>query len=442
VLISEQRCQDYPDLSFFNTAITVPTISTYEADGLPSAHVCVSGNLAVVMVDPSCYTLPYDYSLCEGLQHHGCKVTLARSHFLHSDRQESASFEDWEHFYPQTHGYARRHGHRGRFWKFAKALEHVSGMETFVAKMRRRKPDVIHFQWLPVPVVDSFLIRPLTRIAPLVLTLHNTKNLFHGSVAKLQAATVRSTFDAFQAVIVHTEYSKQRVIEQGWMEEDRIHVIPHGILDHYRAFKTTGNEPAEEREQTILFFGGIEAYKGVGALIEAFAALPQTIRATTRLVIAGKPGIDMKPILDRASLLGINQRIKWDLRYFPEEEVPALFNRASVVALPYTDIDQSGVLMTALAFDKPIVATRVGGIAETMQDGVHGRLVPPGDIASLTSALAAVLADRNLRMSMERAMRQLRSKDLSWASISRKTLDLYERLVQRERPAHMPGAAA
>lgn len=350
-------------------------------------------------------------------------------------------FGDWEHFYPLTHGYARRHAHRGRLWKFAKAVEHAIGMETFAAEMRRRKPDVIHFQWLPIPLVDKFLIKPLTYIAPLVLTLHNTKNLCHGSVAKLQAATARSMFDAFQAVIVHTEYSKQRVIEQGWMEEERIHVIPHGILDRYRDL-TSKNEAGDEQEQIILFFGGIEAYKGLGALIEAFAGLPQTIRATSRLVIAGKPGIDMKPIFDRASSLGIDQRINWDLRFFPEEEVPALFSRASVVALPYTDIDQSGVLMTALAFDKPIVATRIGGIAETMKDGVHGRLVPPGDVASFTAALAAILVDRKLRMSMERAMRQLRSKDLSWDSISRKTLDLYEQLVQRERSACVPAVAA
>ena len=97
--------------------------------------------------------------------------------------------------------------------------------------------------------------------------------------------------------------------------------------------------------------------------------------------------------------LGIQNRVEWNLRFIPEREVAALFRSATVVALPYLEIDQSGVLMTAIGFERPIVATRIGGIPETIQDGVHGALVEPGDVAGLAEALGRMLGDPAARHS-------------------------------------------
>jgi glycosyltransferase involved in cell wall biosynthesis len=84
--------------------------------------------------------------------------------------------------------------------------------------------------------------------------------------------------------------------------------------------------------------------------------------------------------------------------------------------------------MVALAFGKPIVASRVGGFAETLQDGVHGFLVEPGNVESLAQALTRLLVDNKLRAQMGRAVQELASGKFSWDSIAKETTSVYETL--------------
>lgn len=96
----------------------------------------------------------------------------------------------------------------------------------------------------------------------------------------------------------------------------------------------------------------------------------------------------MAPLENLAAELAIESNIRWDLRYIPDEQVPVLFQSADIVAFPYREIDQSGVLMTASQFGKPIVPTAVGGFPEVRDDGVHGRLVAPDDHNAFADGLA------------------------------------------------------
>jgi glycosyltransferase involved in cell wall biosynthesis len=143
-------------------------------------------------------------------------------------------------------------------------------------------------------------------------------------------------------------------------------------------------------------------------------------------LVAGSPNTDIVSLKKLAHDLGIEQRMVWKLGYIREEEVPELFRSAAVVALPYRAIDQSGVLMTALAFGKAIVASRTGGFPEIIKDGVHGLLVTPGDAPELAQALQDVLANPARRQSMEQASRHLAKTELAWATSAQKTMEVYE----------------
>ena len=398
--------------------------------GSSIASSSAAGIASAVVVDPSCYSLPYDYSLCEALTWQGCRVTLARSEFLYAKWDHPRSFEDWSHFYPLAHGYASRYS-RNSLWKYAKAAEHIFCMQRLIHELRKRKPDVVHFQWLPVPAIDRWYVRKISRIAPVVLTMHNTSAPVHGAVSKLEKLSFRSVYQDFSAVIVHSEFSRQKVIEQGWVPRDRIHVIPHGAFDYYSAEQSRRRQKATP-EQEILFFGRIEAYKGLDILIEAFARLPRRLIETTRLVIAGLPRIDIQPLQERCRALHIDDRITWHLRFIAEDEVAPLFRSASIVALPYRDIDQSGVLLTAIAFDKPVVASRLGGIPETIRDGIHGRLVEPGNVEAFAQALQSILSDAELQKNMGQSIRYLKAAELSWERVAQKTLAVYEKIAGRD----------
>jgi glycosyltransferase involved in cell wall biosynthesis len=388
-----------------------------------------SAALSSVMVDASCFTLPYDYSLCEALAEQGCRVVLARSEFLAGEWTRSASgFETWNHFYRLSHG-KKRQGVFAPAWRLIKAGEHLTDMRQFVPRMRKLKPDVIHFQWLPVPLLDGIYLSQLSKVAPLVLSVHNARP--HGSWMQRLFQDFRRTaiLRHFQAIVVHSQFTKRQVVEMNWAPADRIHVIPHGVLDYYLSLDESGPaEPLSTANQTVMFFGNIEAYKGLDILIRAFALMPADLQARTQLLVAGSPNTDIESLKKLARDLKIETRMVWKLGYIREEEVPELFRSASVVALPYRAIDQSGVLMTALAFGKAIVASRTGGFPEVIQDGVNGILVSPGNAQELAGALQSLLTNPSRRFAMEQAARHLARTELAWSSSAEKTVALYDAL--------------
>jgi glycosyltransferase involved in cell wall biosynthesis len=404
------------------------TVREFSAKETSATGLCGSAatDLSAIIVDPSNYSLAYDRGLCAALAQQGCKVALARSEDINGgDGEFDAPFEVWKSFYPRTHAYAKTHS-RGRIWRTAKAGEHVLSMRRLAARVERTKPSVVHFQWLPLPFLDQMFFARLRSVAPLVLTLHNT-SVFHGESAyRLYGLGLQSAFKRFDAVIVHAEYSKRKAIEQEWISEERVHVIPHGVMSHYRDFAGHGSyvHPASEAEPVVLFFGNLKQYKGVDLLIRAFAQLTSGVRQKAKLHIVGSPAMDVNPLRELAKQLGISDRIRWDLRFIPEDEVQTVFASASVVVLPYREIDQSGVLLTAIALERAVVATQIGAISETIRDGVHGFIVPPEQPEPMARAIEKILTDTCVRQSMEAAMRNL-SEDLSWDSIARKTATLY-----------------
>src|SRR5438552_12041074 len=86
-----------------------------------------SGFPSVMVLDSSCFTLPYDYSLCEALADHGCAVTLVRSESANTPWQTRTSFQVWNHFYERSQARARE-GASGPLWKLGKLAEHARDM--------------------------------------------------------------------------------------------------------------------------------------------------------------------------------------------------------------------------------------------------------------------------------------------------------------------------
>jgi len=380
------------------------------------------------MVDPSSFSLNYDYSLCNALVAQGCQVKLAHSEYAHETWERTASFHSWKYFYSRSHRTKRR----GRWFRFGKAAEHVFDMQRLARVLHGDLPDVIHFQWLPIPALDRLSLARLSQIAPIVLTLHNT-NLLHGSPdSVLQVWGFRSVFRYVSAVIVHTEFSRDRVIAQGWASPEKVRVVPHGAFEHYRGLLSAAPPPTPGRHR-ILFLGAIETYKGVDLLLDAFARLPQALQAVSELIISGLPRKGTSLLQGRSKALGIDDRVQWNLRFITEQEVAALFASATVVVLPYRDADQSAVLLTAVALGTPVIASRVGGILETIRDGVHGRLFENGDAQGLADALEDVLTSPERRCQMQGAMLQLGTGPLSWDSAARQTIAVYKDAVYKHR---------
>jgi glycosyltransferase involved in cell wall biosynthesis len=115
-------------------------------------------------------------------------------------------------------------------------------------------------------------------------------------------------------------------------------------------------------------------------------------------------------------------------RFISDPEIPALLRRADVLALPYREIEQSGVLYTGLAFGKPMVLGDVGGFAEFARQHDAARLVPPGDANALARVLNELVSDPGERERLAAAARNAVAESYGWDAIAERTLALYRRL--------------
>jgi glycosyltransferase involved in cell wall biosynthesis len=175
----------------------------------------------------------------------------------------------------------------------------------------------------------------------------------------------------------------------------------------------------------ILFFGQIKKVKGLQYLIQAFRQVVDQC-PTARLVIAGPEWKEsFASYMALISELNLADRIITRIEYVPDEEVGYYFSSADVVALPYTEAYQSGVLYMAYSFAKPVVASAIGGLAEVVEDGVTGLLVSPADVNQLSNSLLAFLKDKQRSRTMGERGQMLVETKFGWPEIARKTAAVY-----------------
>jgi glycosyltransferase involved in cell wall biosynthesis len=444
----------------------------------------------VHVVDPSAFTPPYDHALCRALAAAGAEVELFTSRFAYGAVPAPEGYERHELFYRLAHRGAAM-GKRSRSSQALKLLEHVPDMLRY--RHAARAADVVHFQWLTVQPLDVHLLprrRPMdSRARPpgprLVLTAHD---VLPREPRPGQLAAQRRLYERFDAVVVHSEHGRRRLLELG-VDPARVHVIPHGALTHLatpgafthlaapstaptmggqaerRVGMLDGPPPSAAARPVVLFFGLLRPYKGLDVLLRAWREIEGA-----ELWIVGMPRMDLRAldaahggVLGRscteagrhslrshprfgqhtslpASLPCLAQNphgaygketsgpIRLVPHFIPDAELPAYFARADLVVLPYLEADQSGVLFTALAFGKPLLLSDVGGFPEVAATGA-ARTVPAGNSAALGEALRELLADPDARSAMAERARAAAAGPYSWDAIAQRTLELYRSLT-------------
>lgn len=165
---------------------------------------------------------------------------------------------------------------------------------------------------------------------------------------------------------------------------------PHPLYDNFgekvprdEACEKLGLDPVRNY---FLFFGLIRDYKGLDWLLDAFAQLQDTTASNYSLIIAGEFYSDGTKYHEQAQRLGIEDRLIWKSEFVPDSEVKYYFGAADLIAQPYKTATQSGVTQIAYHFEKPMLVTRVGGLAEIVPDGKVGYSVEP-EVKAITTAL-------------------------------------------------------
>jgi glycosyltransferase involved in cell wall biosynthesis len=116
-------------------------------------------------------------------------------------------------------------------------------------------------------------------------------------------------------------------------------------------------------------------------------------------------------------------------RYVSDNELPAFFRRADLIVLPHRTVDVSGVLFAGLAFGKPMILSDVGGFREVVEEHGAGRLVPPGDPAALSAAIAELLADPTERKRLAERAQAAAAGPYSWDTVAARTQAVYDQVL-------------
>lgn len=392
--------------------------------------------MRVVMLDPSSFSPPYDDHLCTALGAVGIEVELYTRPLRQHERYSATGYTVHEHFYRWSEQLNSLKLFRP-VYRYVKALEHVFNMYTLSRKLRRIRPDIIHFQWCPLPLLDAFFLASFRRIAPVVLTVHNTKP-FHGNPSSwLQGVGWRKILQPFDKLIVHTEQSRQQLLSAG-CHSSKIMVIPHGALQTRSGGDgretSTGHTGNDNGRKIILFFGNVKPYKGIDVLLKAFSLVPESSRRNAKVVIAGRSSIPQAEIEGLAEQLGIRDSVELDLRFLSDNELSALLGKAYMYVFPYKDIDASGALMLALPYGKPVIASRLGIFSEMLIDGETALLAGVNDHVAFASAIERLLSDGRLAKRLGDGAREAIQKYQSWEDIARLSVNTYQDLIR-----HKPG---
>ncbi|OSI76165.1 glycosyltransferase [Bradyrhizobium canariense] len=286
------------------------------------------------------------------------------------------------------------------------------------------RPDVVHCHEVP-EVYTSKLIQFLRPLGiPLVLTVHDAiPHSEGGSGTSPREDGWRARMRAAASVV--TTHGESCIADFRHATPDfngEIVSSMHGVL----MVPPTRAAAIEPESARILFFGRMWAYKGLDIFIDAIDLLDR--RGVAHEAIVAGRGPEMTRLGARMEAMPTVKTID---AYISPEDTGQLFQSATVVALPYKDATQSGVLASAYGNSRPVVASATGGIPDVVTDGVNGLLVPPGNAAALADALERVLTSKSLTATLTDGARQTAAGQLNWDRIADGLLPSYRKLAGR-----------
>ncbi len=293
----------------------------------------------------------------------------------------------------------------------------IGGVYAFRAArklLNNRSYDVVHVHGRVAPFLISFVKRD----TPMVFTVNDDPpsrdqqnyRLYYISYKLFQNTAAKR---AQHVIAVHEELRKYLLSLP--IDAERVSTIPNGV--DVNVFSGEGRKD----EQTILFVGSLTNRKGVKYLLEALAKTDQM-----KCKIVGS-GVEMDSLVNMTKNFNIADRVTFVGDVSPYE-LPLYYNSASAFVLPSLREALPLSILEAMSCGLPVITTNVSGMPQVIQDGYNGFLVEPANSEELYQRIELLASNPELREEMGEKARKLVSEEYRWDIISKKTLDVYERV--------------
>lgn len=310
-----------------------------------------------------------------------------------------------------------------------KAISYIISIFQVAFLSRKIRPDVIHIQWWRLWIVDYFILRILKLYTKqIVFTAHNV--LPHDSGESF-SNKCKKYYQKVDKIIVHTNRTKEELIELFGLPSNKIFVIPHGLLT-FSVDDEAVNKQLEKLkkiwslENRLVFslIGYQSWYKGTDILKRAFETSSILKNNPNVLfIVAGKGNVFTKEMMHSYDNLLIMDD------FVPSDTLEALMNITDVQILPYRIISQSGVLLTAIEKEIPYISTNIGGLSEPIEIASIGWLLQSDSFDELRTLLEYLAFHPNeiLEKKLDVYGWSKIKRYYNWKSIGKKTLDCYKK---------------
>lgn len=302
-------------------------------------------------------------------------------------------------------------------------LKNLSSFINMLTTIKSFKPDLIHL--IAGAGILALFVLPFIKNYILINTIWDPEphiglknSFFIKFVLKLEVKWSNQ-------LITTGEKLRDVLIEKYKLCPEKVDVVPVGEYD-VAPFTQYSNKNIKEKGNLILFFGSIWEYKGLKYLIKAEPLISKVLPGI-KIIIAGK-GEDFKKYRD---LMKNEENFIVYNDFISFKHGAELFQKSSVVVLPYIDATQSGVIPVAYGFKKPVVVTDVGSLPEIVDNGKTGFIVKPKDPEELSKAIISILENKNLKREMgDNAYKKLKN-ELSWEIVGEKSICVYKKTIQK-----------
>jgi glycosyltransferase involved in cell wall biosynthesis len=304
----------------------------------------------------------------------------------------------------------------------------LAGFAELVRLLRRERPDLLHASSSKAGVLGR-LAAAVSGVPVRIFTVHGWAFAAHSGVpSRLYRWADRLVEPLTTVTICVSEHQREAGLAAGTCASERTVVIPNAV----DVSTPPRSRPVERPRPLIVAVGRLKAPKDFPTLVSALAALP---RDSFDALIVGD-GPDRPRLEEQIRTCGLAGRVRLAGE---RRDVPDLLAEADVFVLPSRSEGHPVSVLEAMAAGVPVVASRVGGIPEQVDDGVTGLLVAPGDPEALAAALGRLAADPALRRRLGAAGRVRAEKAFDLDAFRRAHLEVYFREFARRRlPAPAP----
>lgn len=390
----------------------------------------ISMKTPVIVIDACQYSPNYNNCLLDALVKRGEKVVYATTVFPHAESPIPPGIEVRYCFF-----YLARMLGRITSSNFPRrvlrAIEYPVDLLVLIAYILLKRIKLVHYMWVVLPTIDLFIIRILRYFdCRVVYTAHNPfPHDFKASHLKKYSRIHRQV----DHIIALTDFTRNEIVKRAKIPADKISVIVHGDLDYVLGQYATNEVLVDKVRQqaggrhVISFLGLIRPYKGLDYFVKAFQLIKRQQPNTFFLIGGSTRFAEQRQLEELISQYCHPKDCYVDLRYLPISDIKAYLSVTDVLVQPYISASQSGNTIMAYSAGIPVVCTDVGGLAEMVENGRTGYIIPLQDPQAIADAVVKCLQGDNLA-TMSAIARSWAAERYNWRTIAAQTAQVYHQL--------------